>query len=67
MTHLSRSYGDKMLSDMPEGSADYGDRSDQYDEGEYDEDNSGSGEHSIGKLSSIASRPHIDFSICLLI
>lgn len=65
MTHLSRSYSDKMLSDMPEGSADYGDR-DQWDEEEY-EDNSGSGEHPIGKLSSIDNLPLIDFSFRLLI
>lgn len=56
-----------MLSDMPEGSADYNDRTDDYD-GDYEE-NSGSGDHRIGKLSSIAiaSRPHIDSRIFLLI
>lgn len=62
MTHLSRSYGDKMLSDMPEGSAGYSDPDDHYDEDYEEDNNSGSGEHSInGKLSSISSRPHIDF------
>lgn len=52
MTHLSRSVGDKMLADMPEGSAaDYdGDYGDNYD-GE--DDMSGSGEGTSCKLKTL--------------
>lgn len=46
MVHSSRSDGDKMLGDMAEGSADYdGDQDERYGE-EYDDDFSGSGDHS---------------------
>lgn len=51
MTHLSRSDSDKMLADMAEGSADYGDPDDQYADNNYDDDDmSGSGDHSPCKF-----------------
>lgn len=60
MTYLSRSDGDKMLSDMAEGSADdYGDHDGQfYDE---DGDESGSGDDEYRKLiDSISCNQGID-------
>lgn len=52
MTHLSRSDGDKMLGDMAEGSADYGDR-DPYDEYDPDDEMSGSGDGGMGGCKSM--------------
>ena len=50
MTHLSRSDSDKMLSDMAEGSADYGDHESPYEEYDDEDDMSGSGDNMNCKL-----------------
>lgn len=65
MTHLSRSDSDKMLSDMAEASADYGDH-EPYDEYDDDDEMSGSGDNSNCKLHQLFSLRHkINFLFCL--